>query len=339
IELTLDGELRVEQRDNLEIVRASADSLLTVINDILDFSKIEAGKLTLDAMAFNLRHSLEETMDTVALRAHQKGLELICEVEPQVPEWVSGDPTRLRQVIVNLLGNSIKFTEQGEVTLQVHLESLGQDTAAVHFAVRDTGIGVPAEKQKLIFGAFSQADASTTRKFGGTGLGLAISSRLVEMMGGKIWVESAIGEGSTFHFTVGLGARQSPAGPELPEPTRLGSARVLVVDDNATSRHALEENLRRWGLKPAAAEDGTNSLSQRTTVRSGDRGCSHAENGRVCLDGPNQAPSGAGQHQDGAADIGGTARGSNSLSRAGNHRVSEQAYPAVTPARGDTGRA
>src|SRR6185369_1328304 len=183
-------ELTAEQRDYLNTVKASADSMLSVINDILDFSKIEAGRLELEPVSFDLRDLVEDTVRALALRAHEKGLELICDVLPEVPEYVVGDITRIRQVMVNLLGNAIKFTAQGEVELEVALKSHSADQLNVHFLVRDTGIGIPLEKQKMIFEAFSQADGSTTRKFGGTGLGLTISARLVEAMQGEIWVES-----------------------------------------------------------------------------------------------------------------------------------------------------
>ena len=209
-ELVLDSELNAEQRDYLETAKMSADSLLAVINDVLDFSKIEAGKLDLDPICFNLQDSLEEAVKTLALRAHEKGLELICNVAPDVPEYVIGDSIRIRQVILNLLGNAIKFTQQGEVELEARLESQDSEGLMLHFIVRDTGIGIPVEAQKTIFEAFSQADGSMTRKFGGTGLGLTISLRLVHAMGGKIWVESTPGEGSRFHFTSRVGVAELP---------------------------------------------------------------------------------------------------------------------------------
>ena len=200
-ELILDTDLTDEQREYLTLVKSSADSLLRVVNDILDFSKIESGKLEIDYMDYNLRECLKETLSALAIRAHQKGLELVQHVSPEVPHVVGGDMGRLRQVIVNLVGNAIKFTEAGEVVVNVDLESETAEGAFLHFAVRDTGIGIAQEKRRIIFDAFTQADASTTRIFGGTGLGLAISRRLVEMMGGRIWVESDVGRGSLFHFT------------------------------------------------------------------------------------------------------------------------------------------
>jgi two-component system sensor histidine kinase/response regulator len=199
--LTLDSELTVEQRDYLNMVKMSADSLLDVINDILDFSKVETGTLEFDQIEFSVRDRLLETVGILRVGAAAKKLELVCDFESDVPPTVVGDPARLRQVIVNLLGNAIKFTERGQVILHVVKERQDSQTISLHFSVRDTGIGVPIDKQQLIFEAFVQADGSTTRKYGGTGLGLSISARLVEMMGGRIWVESELGQGSTFHFT------------------------------------------------------------------------------------------------------------------------------------------
>ena len=227
-ELVLDSDLTLEQREYLNTVRLSAESLLIIVNDILDFSKIEAGKLELDLASFRLHESIEETMKTLAFRAHEKGLELLCDIKSQVPDQVVGDCARIRQVMVNLVGNAIKFTERGQVELEVALESQERDELRLHFIVRDTGIGVAPEKQKLIFEAFSQADGSTTRRVGGTGLGLTISSRMVDAMGGKIWVESQPGEGSSFHFTVcvGVSTKALPAPAEylsLSRDTCIGS--------------------------------------------------------------------------------------------------------------------
>ena len=209
-ELVLDTELTAEQRENLGIVKSSAHGLLTIINDILDFSNIEAGKLGLDPVEFNLRGSLHETFKTLELRAHQKTLELVCEVRQEVPESVIGDPLRLRQILNNLVGNAIKFTEQGEVRVRVEADRPDPENCVLHFLVQDTGVGIPEDKQKIVFEAFSQADGSTTRKYGGTGLGLTISSQLVEMMQGRTWVESEVGRGSRFHFTARFGIPASP---------------------------------------------------------------------------------------------------------------------------------
>jgi signal transduction histidine kinase/ligand-binding sensor domain-containing protein/DNA-binding response OmpR family regulator len=259
-ELVLDAELPPEQREHLNMVKGSADALLTVINDILDFSRIEAGKLALDPTSFKLRDTLVQTIKALALRAHQKGLEITSDIRPEVPEEVVADPTRLRQIIVNLLGNAIKFTEMGEVGLEVGLESRTDEQARLHFIVCDTGIGIVPEKQKLIFEAFSQADGSTVRKFGGTGLGLTISKRLVEMMDGKIWVESATGKGSAFHFTASLGVGKVAETPQAMANVALAGLGVLVVDDNATNRRILQEMLSNWGMRPTVAESGSAAL-------------------------------------------------------------------------------
>jgi signal transduction histidine kinase/DNA-binding response OmpR family regulator len=261
-ELVLDTELTAEQRDYLNTVKTSADSLLTVINDVLDFSKIEAGKLELDLVLFNLRDTLEEAMKALAFRAHEKGLELVCDIGPEVPDNVIGDPIRIRQIIVNLVGNAIKFTEHGEVALEAALEGQDGEDLLLHLMVRDTGIGIPQDKQKIIFDAFSQADGSTTRKFGGTGLGLTISSRLAEAMHGHISVESEPGKGSRFHFTVRVGAAtgQMLRAPE--DDGALAGAPVLVVDDNVTNRRILTELLWRWQMAPTAAASAHEALSQ-----------------------------------------------------------------------------
>src|SRR5580658_2600786 len=252
-ELVLDTDLTAEQRDSLGLVRLSAESLLTVINDVLDFSKIEAGKLDIESIPFNLRESLGETTKALGFRAHQKGLELICEVQPDVPEFVLGDPGRIRQIVVNLIGNSIKFTERGEVLLSVAQVSESSDSALLHFAVKDTGIGIPAEKQQRVFEAFSQADDSMARKYGGTGLGLAICTRLVGMMGGRIWVESQLDHGSTFHFTLRLTIQSAPSTRPTPlQPQELRNLPVLIVDDNFTNRRVLLGMLNEWGMIPTA---------------------------------------------------------------------------------------
>ena len=261
-ELSLDTDLTPEQREYLGMVKSSADHLLDVINDILDFSKIEAGKLDLEEIDFSLRDNLEDTVAMLALRAHKKGLEIANHVAAEVPDLLVGDPGRLRQIIVNLIGNAIKFTEQGEVVVRVNLESQPLGADCLHFAVSDTGIGIPLEKQSLLFKAFSQVDASTTRKYGGTGLGLAISGQLVRMMGGRIWLESAAGRGSTFHFTVQLNVSKSAALPRvLSEPVSIHGLPVLVVDDNATNRRILEEMLTNWRMKPTVVESAWAALS------------------------------------------------------------------------------
>ena len=252
-ELTLDTPLTDEQRDYLQTARSSADTLLSVINDILDFSKIEAGRLDLDSTQFDLRDEVETMLKTVALRAHQKGLELVCDVRPDVPDEVVGDPVRLRQVLVNLLGNAIKFTAEGEVLLRVECAGDRGRGATLSFSVSDTGIGIAASKVGSIFDAFTQADNSTTRRFGGTGLGLTISRRLVEMMGGRLEVESEHGRGTTFRFTGRFGVAVDA--PSEPQVAALSGRRALVVDDNATNRRILHEQLTRLGLR-AIAMDG-----------------------------------------------------------------------------------
>ena len=260
-ELTLDTELDPTQREYLNAVKYSADSLLIVINDILDFSKIEVGKLSLDPIEFNLRDHLGQAMKTIAIRAHQKNLELAYFVPPELPDFFVGDPVRLRQVVLNLVGNAIKFTDRGEVVLRVEAESQDEEGVTLHYAVADTGIGIPPDKQKLIFEPFSQADTSTTRKYGGTGLGLSISIRLIEMMGGRIWLESEEGRGSTFHFTVRLGNAIAQAlRTDSLEPALLDDLRVLIVDDNATNRQILETTLGYWRMKTSCAAGAEDAI-------------------------------------------------------------------------------
>jgi CheY-like chemotaxis protein/nitrogen-specific signal transduction histidine kinase len=261
-DLLLDTELMPDQRDYLNTVKTSADSMLTVINDILDFSKIEAGRLELDPVPFNLRDHVEEAARVLALKAHEKNIELICNVRPEVPEYIVGDVTRLRQILVNLLGNAVKFTQAGEVELEVALISQDGDLLELHFTVRDTGIGIPKGKQELIFDAFTQVDGSTTRKYGGTGLGLTISARLVDAMNGEIWVESEIDKGSAFHFTVLLGVAPDSAHGGTGQDVSLQGARVLVVDDNLTNRRILTDMLGSWGMQATQAQDAQEALSQ-----------------------------------------------------------------------------
>ena len=263
-DLALGTELSKEQREYLETVKLSADSLLTVINDILDFSKIEAGKIEMDEHTFNLRETVEAVLRTLALRADEKGLELLCELAPEVPELVRGDSSRLSQIIINLVGNAIKFTDNGEVALNVQAEATEGGNQTLHFTVSDTGIGVPRDKQELIFNAFAQADSSTTRKYGGTGLGLSISKRLIEIMGGKIWLESEEGKGSRFHFTVrvgAVGAMEIVVGTAAPAELLRG-VKTLIVDDNRTNRRILEGMLNRWEMRPSSAEGGEQALAE-----------------------------------------------------------------------------
>jgi len=274
-ELALDTELTSEQQEYLTIVKTSAGSLLNILNDILDFSKIEAGKLLLDLVPFALREHLGTTMKTLALRAHQKGLELAYAVHPAVPDRLCGDAGRLRQIFVNLVGNAIKFTEQGEVVVDIQpvataadAASLDQETIALRFAVRDTGIGIPPDKQQMILEPFVQADGSTTRTYGGTGLGLAIAKQLVELMGGHLWIESEIGRGSTFGFTVRFQVCHAPetATPAAPM-VNVRDLPVLVVDDNATNRRILQEMLSRWQMWPTMVDSGRQALARLEQAR------------------------------------------------------------------------
>jgi two-component system sensor histidine kinase/response regulator len=262
-DLALETELTREQRDYLQTVKLSADSLLGVINDILDFSKIEAGKVDLEVVDFDIFECVEGALKTVALRADEKGLELLCEISPEVPPFIAGDPSRLRQIILNLVGNAVKFTERGEVTVKVHVDLVEDRTSTLHFTVSDTGIGIPAEKIESIFESFSQADTSTTREFGGTGLGLTISRRLVQMMGGRIWAESTPGKGSCFHFTARFNmAEASSTAKRISVATSvLVGVKVLIVDDNRTNRRILEGLVSHWGMIPTVAADGEQALA------------------------------------------------------------------------------
>jgi len=263
-ELALETDLSPQQRDYLTMARSAADSLLTVINDVLDFSKIEAGMLDLNLIEFQPRENIEETIRALALSAHQKGLELVCDINRSVPEVLIGDALRIRQVLVNLIGNAIKFTQRGEVVVNVEAKPLpaagNKSGLELTFAVRDTGIGISREKHDSIFQAFTQADNSTTRNYGGTGLGLTISKRLVEMMGGRIWMESEFQRGSVFSFTIPVTvAISTPSTPVL-DCTSLRGVPVLVVDDNATNRRVLSDWLTHWEMWPILAESGLAAL-------------------------------------------------------------------------------
>ena len=263
--LLMETPLTPDQRGYLETIQTSGESLLTIINDILDFSKIEAGKMELDSRPFDLRVRIEETLDLLSTKAAEKNLDLIYQVDNGIPATLDGDSLRLRQVLVNLLSNAIKFTEKGEVFVQAELlstqaaDAAGRSVLHLHFSVRDTGIGVTPEKLARLFKPFMQAEKSTARHYGGTGLGLAISKRLVEMMGGKMWAESAAGEGSTFHFTANFQAETRDKGAATPvlagRQPKLADLRVLIVDDNATVRRVLAEQATQWGMNPRAAEN------------------------------------------------------------------------------------
>lgn len=258
-ELTLETDLTSEQREYLELVKASADSLLSIVNDILDFSKIESGKMELEQVGFNIRTLLATTEKTLAMRAEQRGLELVYEVDSEIPDVLMGDPGRFRQVLTNLLGNAIKFSEQGEVAVRVRLCETLPHAVKVCVEVTDQGIGIPPEKQTSIFDAFSQANIATARQYGGTGLGLTISQRLVNAMGGKLSVVSAVGQGSVFRFTLTLNL--APAEKETQSCAELRDVAVLVVDDNATNRRSLSQMLRRWDMKPQATDSAQTAMS------------------------------------------------------------------------------
>jgi two-component system sensor histidine kinase/response regulator len=267
-DVALRTELTPEQRDTLGVIRMSAESLMDIINDILDISKIESGKFALDPIEFDVRALIEDTVRMLAPRAHLKELELACDVSVNLPRRLTGDPGRIRQILLNLLGNALKFTATGEVVVRAEAEAADPGSVMLHLSVRDTGIGIPPEKQALIFEAFTQADASTTRHFGGTGLGLAIATHLVGLMDGRIQLESEPGVGSTFHVRIPLPRAESPSAQE----PRVGLAdlrdlSVLVVDDNATNRRILEDTLLHWGLRPTLVDGGRTALQMLTMAQ------------------------------------------------------------------------
>jgi signal transduction histidine kinase/CheY-like chemotaxis protein len=261
-ESALETPLNPEQRELIETARSSSESLLTIINEILDFSKIEAGKLELDLIPFAVRQMLAERLKAYTGAVARKGLKLSCDIRPNVPETIVSDPTRLSQIVTNLIANAIKFTAVGEIELKVSVDELIEDTARLHFSVRDTGIGIPADKQQAIFEAFSQADASTTRRFGGTGLGLTISSKLVQMLGGKLWVESEVGKGSCFHFT--MTAKVAASQPETaaqskataPAGSTAPGLRILLAEDNAVNQKVAVRTLQKQGHSVTVASSG-----------------------------------------------------------------------------------
>ncbi len=259
-EMLLDTRLTPLQHEYLTIVQESGEALLTLINDVLDFSKIEAGKFELDHSVFNVREIFGDALKSLAVRAARQELELAFDIDRDVPQMLEGDYARLRQIVINLVGNSIKFTSQGEVVLTVRCVSREDRGIVLQLSIRDTGIGIPADKLELIFEEFQQVDSSTTRTYGGTGLGLAICSRLVSLMGGRIWVESVLGSGSTFHFTVRLVVRDDIAWPARQQTEVLSETPVLVVDDNATNRRILNEVLTNWGMSPTLAENAHEGL-------------------------------------------------------------------------------
>ena len=262
-DLTLDTALSDEQREYLGMVKSSADALLLIIDDVLDFSKIEAGKLDLDPINFHLRDCIEDTIKSLAVRIHQKGLNLDCHILPEAPDALVGDPGRLRQIIINLVGNAVKFTSQGEVVVRVAVEAIGSDDVVLHFEVADTGIGIPVDKQQVIFDSFSQVDGSTTRRYGGTGLGLSICSLLVSMMGGEIWVESQPELGSTFHFTARFGIQTEEFAPVTPRQATCDALRVnkkrlhiLLAEDNPVNQKLASRLLEKEGHSVVLVSDG-----------------------------------------------------------------------------------
>ncbi len=261
-ELLLDTELTPEQRENTEIVQDSAESLMALINDILDFSKIEAGKLDTEDVEFGLRDSIGGMLKSMAVQGRRKNLELVSDIDVTVPDRIVADQGRLRQVLVNLVGNSIKFTESGEVVVYVKLESWIGDEVSLNFAVRDTGIGIPEDRLQNIFEAFEQVDTSITRRFGGTGLGLAISSRLVGLMDGEMTCESEVGSGTTFRFTVRAHTTETPESSFVTSQMNLEGVRILVVDDNSASRQALESTIQGWRMKPVVVADGPSAIER-----------------------------------------------------------------------------
>jgi PAS domain S-box-containing protein len=259
-DITLETSLQSEQREYLELVKASADSLMSVINEILDYSKIEAGKFKLDPIEFAFRDSLIDSLKLLAIRAHRSGLELLCDIPSDVPDCLIGDPVRLRQILINLVGNAIKFTKQGEIVVRVRVESRSDQTLVLHITVKDTGIGIPANKLQAVFEPFVQADGSTTRNYGGTGLGLAICTHLVELMHGKIWAESQLGHGSTFHFTVCVETPTNAQAWAAPTHAMLKGQSVLIVDDSATSAAILADALHAMGLNAQTVSDSARAL-------------------------------------------------------------------------------
>ena len=259
--LALKTSLSDEQQDYLTTVQSSGEALLEIINDILDFSKIEARGLDLDLTEFSLRETVGDAAKVLALRASEKGIELAVDIAANVPDALVGDPGRLRQVLLNVLGNAVKFTSKGEVVLEVSMGRPTADKAALLFSVSDTGIGIDPEKLDQIFQPFTQADSSTTRRYGGTGLGLTIARKLVDLMGGQLWVESAVGKGSTFHFTAVFDRDRASTMAVFERPSALDGLRVLIVDDNSTNRRILEEMLASWHMRPTAVADSASALA------------------------------------------------------------------------------
>ncbi|MCB1215226.1 MAG: response regulator, partial [Deltaproteobacteria bacterium] len=260
LDLLLDSDLSEAQSYLAQSAATSAKSLLTIINDILDFSKIEASKLDIEHIDFALRQSLDHTLKALSYRAEEKGLELLLDVDTKIPDQIKGDPTRLRQVLMNLVGNAIKFTQKGEILIKVRLEKQFDQKIQLHFLVKDTGVGIGKEKLKTIFEAFSQGDSSTSRQYGGTGLGLSISLRLVELMQGELWVESELGKGTIFHFTLPFETLSETDQSLKPNPINFKDMPVLIVDDNQTNQKILENIFKNWRMKPEVAKNGQEAI-------------------------------------------------------------------------------
>jgi two-component system sensor histidine kinase/response regulator len=268
-EIALETDLNPEQRRYIETVRSSGEALLSIINDILDFSKIEAHKLDLEEIDFAIREDLGDCMEILSFRAHAKKVELACHIDSGVPAHLNGDPGRLRQIIINLVGNAIKFTDDGEVVVRVSPKSIDGDRCELEIAISDTGIGIPEEKQARMFDAFEQADASTTREYGGTGLGLAISRQLVELMGGEIAIESEVGVGTTFRFGVQMGVQKNAPPAREQNLEFLQGLPVLIVDDNETNRFILEEMVTGWGMQPTVVESVDEAIQAMERAQNG----------------------------------------------------------------------
>ena len=343
-ELALDTELSPQQRDYLVTVKSSADSLLTILNDILDFSKIESRKLELESIPFSVRDLVGTLLKPLALKAEQKGLELLLDVDPAVPAGIAGDPVRLQQVLTNLVGNAIKFTARGHVMLEVREDARSDGSTRLHFQISDTGIGIPVDKHATIFEAFSQADGSTTRRFGGTGLGLTISSNLVHLMGGRMWVESEPGSGSTFHFTAGFDMVELGPAERAPEPM-LAELPVLIVDDNEINRRILYTQLTRWHTRATAVGSGRAALDTLSAAARAGRPFVLVllDLNMPDLDGFQVAEQIAARPElaggdDHDAQLVGPPRGNRTMPRPGRVRLSHEADPGVRAARRDLPR-
>ena len=339
--LALQTRLSAEQREYLTTVKSSAESLLEIINDILDFSKIEARRLDLERAEFDLRETVGDAAKLLALRAAEKGIELACHIVADVPEMLLGDAGRLRQVLLNVMGNAVKFTTAAKSCFASSVQTVSAERVTLHFAVSDTGIGIAPEKQRQIFQAFTQADSSTTRRYGGTGLGLAIALRLVELMGGRLWVESTEGRGSTFFFTATFEQPHVSVRAAVQKPKALEGLRVLVVDDNATNRRILEEMLASWHMRPTTVSDAASAVSaladrsgRERTVRRDDLRLPDAGGRRLHARAACETRKAARANADRDADVGRAAGRRAAAPQAWHRRVPDQAGQAFRSARG-----